>query len=140
MLFSKVKVHKGALDYFRKKARQAAPLEIQAYLAGRVISIDTVEIVKFLYTNNYAMQDTNNVQWYADDYNKFKEEIEAEGLRIIGEIHSHPEWDAVMSKADYNANVTQQSIICGICSILGKKTRVRFWTPTSALPCKITYK
>lgn len=138
-MFSKVRVSKGALDYFRKLARQSAPYEIQAYLVGKVVSVDIVEITSFAYTKKYAIQAENCVAWYAEDFNKLKEKVESEGYRIIGEIHSHPSWDAVMSPTDYDANVTAQLVICGICSINNNRTRVRFWTPTSALPCKIVY-
>jgi proteasome lid subunit RPN8/RPN11 len=139
-MFSKVRVCKGALNYFRKLARQTAPLEIQAYLAGKVISINEVEITDFLYTKNYYKQTNNEVSWSTKEYDKVKLTVEDSGLRIIGEIHSHPGWDAVMSPADFSASVTQQLVICGICSINDKnRTRVRFWTPTSALPCTIVY-
>ena len=138
-MFSKVRVSKSALDYFRHKARQAAPLEIQAYLAGKVTSVDEVEITDFLYTNEYRKQSTNEVAWSTVEYDRVKEDIEQKGLRIIGDIHTHPGWDGVMSLADFDASVTQQHVICGICSVNNKKTRVRFWTPTSALPCRIIY-
>jgi len=138
-MFSKVKVNKHALNYFRKLARKASPLEIQAYLAGHIISVDTVEITDFLYTKEYADQSENIVAWTSEEYTKLKDKIEKQGKTIIGDIHSHPNWDAVMSGQDYKAAITQQQVICGICSILKGKTRVRFWTPTSALPCKINY-
>jgi len=138
-MFSKVKVKKGALDHFRKRARENYPLEIQAYLVGNVVSVDVIEIIGFAYTKNYASQTTGEVCWYVTDYEKLKDKIESKGNRIIGEIHSHPDWDCVMSPADYRASVTEQLVICGICSINDNKTRVRFWTPTSALPCEVIY-
>jgi proteasome lid subunit RPN8/RPN11 len=138
-MFAKVRVRKGALNYFRKLARQAAPLEIQAYLAGRVRSIDEVEITDFLYTKEYATQTSNEVAWFREDYNKLKEKIEAEGKTIIGDIHSHPDCEALMSDADFKASVIDQFVICGICSVINNKTIVRFWTPTSALPCEKIY-
>lgn len=140
-MFSKVRVSKRALDYFRKLARKHYPLEFQAYLAGKVNSIDEVEITDFLYTKEFHTQTTTEVCWYNQDFNNLKEKVESQGKRIIGEIHSHPGWDAVMSGMDFEASVTQQLVLCGICSINeSKKTRVRFWTPTSALPCRIIYK
>lgn len=138
-MFSKVRVRKGALDYFRKLARESSPLEIQAYLAGIVTSINEVEITDFLYTKEYHTQTIHQVAWRTDEYDRLKDKIESEGKKIIGEIHSHPNWDAVMSPADFDGSVTQQLIICGICSINDKRTRVRFWTPTCSLPCTILY-
>jgi proteasome lid subunit RPN8/RPN11 len=138
-VFSKVRVSKGALDYFRRIARQAAPLEIEAFLTGKIISVDEVEILNFHYPKNYKIQTSGMVQWSTEDMDALKEKAEKSNLRIIGSIHSHPNWDAVMSTADYHAYVTDQLIVCGICSVYERKTRVRFWTPTSALPCKITY-
>lgn len=138
-MFSRAEVSRHALNYFRKLARHAAPLEIQAYLAGKVISINEVRITDFLYTKQYYTQSTNFVSWFTKDFDILKEKIESEGKTIIGEIHSHPNWDAVMSSVDYDASVTQQFALCGICSVNNNKTRVRFWTPTSSLPCKIVY-
>ncbi len=138
-MFSKVKVKKGALDYFRKLARQSFPYEIQAYLIGKINSIDEVEIVSFAYTKKYSIQTKGTVAWYVEDYNLLKENAENAGYKILGDIHTHPSWDAVLSPADYKISVLEQQVICGICSVNDKKTRVRFWTPASALPCRIIY-
>jgi proteasome lid subunit RPN8/RPN11 len=139
MMFSKVKVSTGALNYFRKKSREACPLEIQAYLLGRIISVDEIEITKFLYTDNYAIQTNGSVCWYQEDLDKVRQQsIDTEQL-VVGDIHSHPNWDAVMSPSDQSAAVVEGFSICGIVSINNNRTRVRFWTPTSALPCKIVY-
>lgn len=138
-MFSKVRVKKGALDYFRKLARQAFPYEIQAYIFGKVISVDIVEITGFAYADRYAKQDRNSVCWYTEDFDKVKDKVESQGDTIIGEIHSHPNFDAVMSPADYEASVTQQFVLCGLCSVNKGRTRIRFWTPTTALHCEIIY-
>lgn len=139
-VFSRVLVDKNALNYFRSIARKSSPLEVQAYLAGRVKSVDEVEITRFLYTKNYHTQTNNEVAWSLEEFDKVKAKIEATGETIIGEAHSHPDYDAVMSSVDFKSNITQQLVICGICSVVNSRTRMRFWTPTSALPCKIIYK
>ena len=77
--------------------------------------------------------------WYLEEYRTVRERAEERGKRIVGDIHSHPNWDAVMSEDDYNGCVEEGFRICGICSTQGRKTRVRFWTPSSALPCEIKY-
>lgn len=138
-MFSKVNVSKGALNHFRKKAREAFPLEIQAYLLGRVVSIDEIEITKFLYTKNYAIQTNGSVCWYQEDLDKVRQQSIDTDQLVVGDIHSHPNWDAVMSPSDQSAAIIEGFSICGIVSIIDNKTRVRFWTPNSALPCKIIY-
>ena len=138
-MFSKVQIKKGALDYFRKLARQEAPYEIQAYIFGKVVSVDMVKITGFAYTREYGRQDKGAVSWFAEDIEKLKNKIKNNDDTLLGEIHTHPNWDSVMSPADYRANVTQQFVLCGICSVNKNRTRVRFWTPTSSLPCEIIY-
>ncbi len=138
-MFARVKVKKGALDYFRKLARQSFPYEIQAYLVGKINSINELEIISFAYTKKYSIQTKGEVAWYVSDYNILKEKAESDGYRILGDIHTHPAWDAVLSPDDYKISVLEQQVICGICSVNNKKTRVRFWTPASALPCTVIY-
>ena len=138
-MFAKVKVKRGAVNYFRKLARDNFPFEMLAYLVGRVISVDEVEITDFVYTDKYHTQTTGEVKWYQEDFDKVKAKFELQGKKILGDCHSHPSWDAVMSKTDYNGAITESLFICGICSVYGGKTRIRFWVPTSALPCKIIY-
>jgi proteasome lid subunit RPN8/RPN11 len=138
-MFSQVRVSKNALDYFRRQARKNAPLEIQAYLAGNINTIDEVEVTDFYYTKVYHTQTNGSVAWNQEDFLRVKELAESQDKRIVGDIHSHPNWDAIMSKDDFDASVTQQLAICGICSVYDKKTRVRFWTPNSSLKCKIIY-
>lgn len=137
-MFSKVKLKKGALNHFRKLARQS-PLEIHAYLVGEVKSPDLVEVESFVYPKAYNVQTTISVQWTAEEYAELKQKTEEKGLRIVGDIHSHPQWDAVMSPQDYEACLLDGLCVCGIVSVYGNKTRVRFWTPTSALPCELLY-
>ncbi len=138
-MFSKVRVSKAALNHFRKKAREGFPLEIQAYLLGRIISIDEIEITKFIYTKNYAIQTTGSVCWYQEDLDKVRQQSIDTDQLVVGDIHSHPNWDAVMSPADQSSAVVEGFSICGIVSVNNNRTRARFWTPSSALPCKIIY-
>ena len=105
-----------------------------------VNSVNEVEIIEFRYPKNYNVQTGNNVQWTTDEYAELKERAARANVQIIGDIHSHPNWDAVMSEQDYKACILDSLIVCGICSITkDKKTRVRFWTPTSSLPCTIIH-
>jgi proteasome lid subunit RPN8/RPN11 len=139
-MFSRVRVSKSALDHFRRRAREAYPLEIHAFLLGVVNSVNEIEVTDFRYPKEYKVQTDNHIQWTADEYAKLKERATALNKIIVGDIHSHPDWDAVMSEQDYKACILDSLSICGICSVMkDKKTRVRFWTPVSSLPCEIIY-
>lgn len=138
---NKVRIKKPQLDYFRRLARET-PLEIQAYLIGYVVSPTLTIVDSLAYTREYAVQTNCNVGWSQSEYNRVSQEAEKQGRRIVGSIHSHPQWDAVMSEADYIMCVADGSRICGICSTgneKGKRTRVRFWLLDSSLPCEIIY-
>jgi proteasome lid subunit RPN8/RPN11 len=138
---NKVRVKKSQLDYFRRLARQSE-FEIQAYLVGYVASPTLTIVDSFAYTKEYAVQTSSRVGWSYSEYNRVSQEAEKQGRRIIGSIHSHPHWDAVMSEDDYVMCVTDGSRLCGICSTgnePGKRTRVRFWLLDSPLPCEIIY-
>jgi len=138
-MFSRVRIKKGALNNFRQRARESFPLEIHAYLLGQVKSVNEIEVTDIRYPREYNLQTGNSVQWTADEYANLKERAAAANKLIVGDLHSHPSWDAVMSEQDYKACILDSLNICGICSVYDKKTRVRFWTPTSSLPCEIIY-
>src|SRR5581483_1739915 len=113
--------------------------EIHAYLVGEVVSPSLTVVDEFIYPKEYHTQKYNEVRWYAEDYERAKEKAESKGKRIVGDIHSHPNWDAVMSLTDYRSHIEEGFRICGVCSTMGRKTRVRFWVAESALPCKLEY-
>jgi len=135
----RVRIKKNALNYFRKIARNAQPLEVQAYLIGRVISPELVSVEEIKYTKEYAEQTTTSVCWWLHDYEKVSRDAEERGLRVVGDIHSHPGWDAVLSPDDYKAHIESGFRVSGICSIDGRRTRVRFWIAESSLPVDIEY-
>lgn len=135
---AKVRISKNKLDYFRNKARTAKK-EILAYLVGEVVSPQLVVIEDVVYTYNYATQKPNEVRWYQEEYDKVRASAEGRGKRVVGDLHSHPNWDSVMSESDYRAHIEEGHRLCGICSVYGRKTRVRFWIAESALDCVIEY-
>lgn len=135
---AKVRVRKAQLDYFRAKARDTN-LEIHAYLIGEVVSPSLTVIDEFAYPKEYETQTESCVRWYQDEYDKVKRSAEERGKRIVGDIHSHPNWDAVMSPTDYRSHIEEGHRVCGLCSTWKRKTRVRFWIAESALPCEIEY-
>lgn len=139
---STVRVKRSQLNRFRKLARESSK-EIQAFLVGRVVNPELTVIEWFAYAKRYAKQTASEVSWFLEDYEAIKKIAEDDGLRIVGDMHSHPEWDAVMSSTDAKSHVQDGHRICGICSTLGKsgnkRTRVRFWVMESALPAEIEY-
>ena len=138
-MFTRVRLKKSALNYFRKKARESSGVEIQAFLLGNIISMHEVEISEFLYPKEYHTQTPSEVSWTADEYAQIWKKADEKGLSVLGDFHTHPSWDAVMSGVDYRGAVTSNFVICGICSVYDRKTRVRIWTPTSSLPLTIVY-
>jgi len=139
IMFSKVRVRRSKLDYFKRKAKAACPLEIQAYLMGNVLSTEEIEITDFIYPKRYHTQTCEEVAWYDEDYKKFKNRVEREGKYSVGDIHTHPNYPPIMSGQDYQTAVTESSMISGICSVYGNRTHVVFWTTTSSKPCIIEY-
>jgi len=137
-----VRVKKTQADYFRRIALREAKKtgkEVQAFLVGHVVSPTLTVIDEFHYTKKYAVQTTCVVQWSGEEYEVVKQAAEAAGKRVVGDAHSHPEWDAVLSPTDYKAHVKEGHRIAGICSIHAGRTRLRFWVVESALPLKIDY-
>lgn len=134
----KVKVKKSQLDYFRKLARNS-DREILAYMIGRVVSPELTVIEYFVYPQSYEVQEKGYVKWFDDEWASVKQQAEEEGFRIVGDIHSHPEWDAVLSPLDYKTHIEEGNRLTGLCSVMGRRTRVRFWIAESSLPCDIEY-
>lgn len=137
-----VRINRGQAAYFRKLALAEAKRtgkEIQAYLVGRVVSPTLTVVESFHYTKKYADQTTQLVRWYDDDYQAVKKAAEAAGKHVVGDVHSHPNWDAVLSPTDYCAHITEGFRIAGICAVQNGRTRLRFWVAESSLRSEIEY-
>ena len=137
-----VRVKRGQANYFRKLALVEAKKsgkEIQAYLVGHIVSPQLAVIDSFHYTKKYADQTSSCVRWFDADYQIVKQAAEAAGKHVIGDAHSHPNWDAVLSPTDYVSHIQEGYRIAGICSTEHGRTRLRFWVAESALPLKIEY-
>lgn len=135
-MVSTVKVRKHQLAYFRRLARNSN-LEIQAYLLGEVVSPSLTVIHWFMYCKEYELQTSRNVQWTGAEYARIKQVANELNLRVVGDLHSHPNWDAVMSPDDYTGAIEEGQTVNGICSVSGRRTRVRFWNTYSALPYEV---
>lgn len=133
-----VTVNKSQLDYFRYLARDSK-YEIQAYLVGKVLSPTHVIVDSFEYTKDYGTQTTYSIAWKTPEYDRVVKDADRRAMRVVGDIHSHPEDEAVLSANDHNALVTDGLRVAGICATSGRRTRVRFWVAESSLPCKIIY-
>lgn len=134
----RVRISKAKLNYFRSLARETDK-EIQAYMIGTVSSPELVIVEDIKYTKKYHTQKGNEVAWYKDEYELMRLAAEADGYKVLGDIHSHPQWDAVLSPDDYKVGIKEGFRIHGLCSTQGRKTRVRFWVTESALPLDIEY-
>ncbi len=132
-----VQIKRSQLNYFRAKARDSEK-EIEALLIGSVVG-GTVTVDSIEYTKNYAEQTTCAVQWLDEEYTRVENKAKAKGLSVVGDIHSHPNWDAAPSPSDYKALLAIGHSILGICSTNNRKTRVRFWVANSCLCASIIY-
>lgn len=142
MQANQVRVKQSQAAYFRKMAlaeARATGKEVQAYLIGYVASPTLTVVERFCYPKEYAVQTTGEVQWFNDEYEAVKHEAEAKNKRVIGDAHSHPDWDAVLSPMDYRSHIEEGFRIAGICSVKDGRTRLRFWIAESALPLQIDY-
>ena len=135
----KVRVSKTAAAYFRKLARDAHPKEVQAFLIGRVVSPNLTIVDEWRYPKKYKTQTPVEVEWDQGEYAALIDEMLVQGTRLVGDCHSHCEWDAVMSPCDYKGHVAEGFRVAGICSVIGRRTRLRFWIAESALPVEIEY-
>jgi proteasome lid subunit RPN8/RPN11 len=133
-----VHISKNALDYFRRKARSTSN-EILAYLIGEIRYPNTIIVNSLEHVKQYAVQTHNNVQPSDEEFTRVKLLAEEQGRRIVGDIHSHPSSEAIMSEPDYQACLEDGLQLCGIVGVNGQKTDVKFWTINSALPCEVSY-
>jgi len=136
MLTPTVKIKKSQLDYFRKLARNSTK-EIQALFVGEVVNPELIKIHSIVHPKVYAEQTYSSVCWDGEEYAKVAEKAARDGFRIVGHIHSHPNWDAVLSPNDHQIHLEEGYRVSALCSTQGRKTRVRFWLAESSLPCNI---
>jgi proteasome lid subunit RPN8/RPN11 len=135
---TEVRLKRGALSHFRKLARNS-PNELMALLIGEVVNAKLTVVDSFEYAKEYAESSPSRVVWYQSELERVQKKAEARGRCVVGLIHSHPEWDAVMSSADSEVLLYYGYRVCGIVSIHDRKTRTRFWVSDSSLPCEIKY-
>lgn len=134
-----VHVSKAALDYFRKRARDC-PYEIQAYLLGDVYHNHHINITSIEHAREYDIQDKGHVAPTGAEFDRIKQLAIEQGHLIIGDIHSHPDEDPIMSPSDYRACLEDNMRICAIVGVRKRRTKVFFWQAGSPLPCEVEHK
>lgn len=131
-----VKLHKSQLDYFRAKARNT-PNEILAYLIGSATRKEVI-VDCFLYPV-LTLSTPMALEIDADSTGIIRELAAAQGLHVVGDIHSHPNDAPVMSATDYSDHKINGNRISGIVEVTNRRTRVVFWQDGSPLPCTHEY-
>jgi proteasome lid subunit RPN8/RPN11 len=133
-----IHISKAALDYFREKARNSAN-EIQAYLVGDVHYPNHINVTSIEHPRGYHQQTKCNVQVSGEEFDRIKALAQYQGHRIVGDIHSHPNEEPIMSPRDYQAAIIDGLHVVGIVSVIKRKTKVLFWLSGSPLPCEVSY-
>lgn len=130
-------VHRGQLQYFRAKARKHYPNEIQAILVGTKRG-NSVEVAYFAYPQ-YEVSNKSEVTADVHSLQEIHDDAAAEGLTVVGSIHTHPDWPPIMSPTDYKGHVDDGDAVSGIVEVTNGKTRVVFWQHDKALRCDLKY-
>jgi proteasome lid subunit RPN8/RPN11 len=133
-------LHRGQLDYFRAKARNS-PNEIYVTLVGKQVSKSAVHILYFIHPkdSDYELSTPSAVTVSADFVANCEQDAKAEDLKVVGSIHTHPNWPPILSPTDHKNHIEAGDKISGIVEVTKGRTRVAFWQHGSALRCTIKY-
>jgi proteasome lid subunit RPN8/RPN11 len=135
-----VRVHRGQLTYFRRKAKAKLPNEIMAILVGKHVSKSELEIHYFFYPKKYEVSTPSAVKIDAQTMEEFDQEAKQLGLKIVGSIHSHPYWPPILSPTDHSGHIEVGDKVSGIVEITRDgRTYVAFWRHDSSLRCELKY-
>jgi proteasome lid subunit RPN8/RPN11 len=135
----KVKIKRGAEAHFRKLARNSAK-EVIAYLIGEVVSPSLVRVDHWKYPTAFKVQTKGEVQVTQPAENDIKAWADSKKLMIVGTIHSHPQWEAVLSYDDHKGHIEQCHRVSGVCAVRrNRRTRILYWVAESSLPCEVVY-
>jgi proteasome lid subunit RPN8/RPN11 len=131
-----VTLHRGQLKYFRAKARKAYPKEILAVLVGRQVHSGLIEVHRFYYPLLKVSTDQEvKTEYFVSDFID-----KDEGLKVVGDIHSHPNYPAVMSPSDHQCHRKGDNKISAILEVpkVGK-SRLIIWRDGTPLPCELDF-
>jgi len=134
----KIKVKRGAEAHFRKQALHSTTEEM-AYLIGEVVSPTLVRVDHWRYPDEFKLKDQKNVQATQAAEDRIKVWTEKHKRMIVGTIHSHPNWEAVLSPDDHKGHIEQCHRVSGVCAVRNNRTRVLYWIAESSLPCEVEY-
>jgi proteasome lid subunit RPN8/RPN11 len=136
----KVCVSRGLINEFKGEARVAFPRETFAYLLGRDAGT-IVEIEELFTPMDVDEWCTETGVDISDDWlPAAKKHAREHGLKVVGDIHSHPFRYGEIGKLKPECTPSEEDIdngmpwIVGICQVNQAKTgrlttRVRFWGP-----------
>jgi proteasome lid subunit RPN8/RPN11 len=133
---NRVFIRRSQLDYFRRVAR-GSKKEILAFLAGTVDGAH-VTVKRFEYPA-LRTQKVTEVDPEPASETAIKMAAHADGLQIVGTIHSHPNYWPVLSPTDHSDHIESGHRLSGVCSVMRGCTAVFFWVADSSLPVKVVY-
>ena len=132
-----VKLERGKLNYFRKKARNSS-VEEYCFLLGKRISPNLIEVYDFFYPK-FEIQNATTIVVDDDNYAFVEQCAKKDGNIVLGSLHSHLNYSPVMSKTDQTSHKDNNDKVSGIVSVVGRKTFFEFWELNSSLPVKVKF-
>ena len=136
-----IRLHRGQLDWFRRKARRESPREILAYLIGLRLTPNIISVSYFVYPELSASTPTL-VEVDCGVSREVHDEATDRGLVVLGSIHSHtpPDPSTVLSECDHVNHRQNGDLVTGVVAVKeGKRSETTFWVADSSLPCKVEY-
>lgn len=127
----------GQLSYFRAKARNT-PNEIYACLIGKHIGGASSSIYYIAYPK-LDLSKPCIVVADLQDIEQIDSDAASQGLSVVGNIHSHPDFVTELSPHDHKTLFIGKEKIVGVVGIVQRRTFVTFWQRESSLPCKVEY-
>ena len=137
-----IRIHRGQLAWFRERARRTYPLETMALLVGQRISPQVVGVAYLYYPKTTPIRDGVEVDMTVREYQELCEVLKDRqpGLRVLGNIHSHPDDSPIMSEEDAANHRACGDAVTGILTVRTKgRSSVEFWQSKDCLPLKLEY-
>jgi len=132
-----VRLKRHHLDYFRRKCIRSLDEEY-AMLLGYRISPSLVEVHRWIYPE-LATKTPGNIETVRGAVETVHARAREWGMVVIGDIHSHPDDDTVMSHCDFQDHRRHNHCVTGILSVNKNQTRLAFWEKDSPLPASVQY-
>jgi proteasome lid subunit RPN8/RPN11 len=136
-----IRLHRGQLNWFRRKARRESPKEILAYLIGQRITPQLIAVSYFVYPQ-LSVSTPTRLEVDAGAVREIRDEAQERGFSILGDIHSHtpPSPRPILSKRDHLDQRSNGDLVTGVCALREHgRPETAFWVADSSLPCKVEY-